>query len=342
MIATFNSAKILPKVLDAIKQQDYSADKIEILAIDGGSSDNTRELAESYGCIVLDNPKTNPVEAKMIGIKNAHGKYLITIDHDEVLENPRSISIRVNTLENHPNCKVAMCSGYKRPNDYPLLNQYISEFGDPFTLFFYNFPKDHNFFIKTLRNNYSVVEECDEYIIVSFENYRKPIILEMICASNVINLDYFRSLVDFDSEAEIAHMFYLMLDDKHYQIVVSKNDPLVHYSADSLRAYFPKIKWRICNNVHYAQQSEAGFLGRNTYSGESGIKKYLFIPYTIIIPIAFTHAIYLSVSRKNAIYLLHPFLCIYTLFQIGLQMTLKFVGVSPVRRSYDGKKKVGD
>ena len=35
MIATFNSEKLLPRTLDAIKKQTYPAELIEILIIDG-------------------------------------------------------------------------------------------------------------------------------------------------------------------------------------------------------------------------------------------------------------------------------------------------------------------
>ena len=40
---------------------------------------------------------------------------------------------QVQALQAHPECKAALCGGYLRPDDYPLLNQYISEFGDPYS-----------------------------------------------------------------------------------------------------------------------------------------------------------------------------------------------------------------
>ena len=46
MIATFNSEKVLPRTLEAIRAQTYPQDKLEILAIDGGSTDSTLEIAK--------------------------------------------------------------------------------------------------------------------------------------------------------------------------------------------------------------------------------------------------------------------------------------------------------
>ena len=87
MIATFNSEKVLPRTLDAIRAQTYPQDKLEILAIDGGSTDSTLEIAKNLGCKIIDNPKTEPTYAKWLGFSKCTGKYLITIDHDEVMEN---------------------------------------------------------------------------------------------------------------------------------------------------------------------------------------------------------------------------------------------------------------
>ena len=125
MIATYNSEKLLKKTLEAITRQTYPKDRMEILIVDGGSEDTTVKIAQEYGCRVLFNSKTEPVNAKLIGAKNATGKYLVTIDHDEVIENKYSIENKVKALMKHPECKVALCSGYKRPKSYPKLKQRI-------------------------------------------------------------------------------------------------------------------------------------------------------------------------------------------------------------------------
>ena len=110
MIATFNSEKVLPRTLEAIRAQTYPQDKLEILAIDGGSTDSTLEIAKKANCKIIDNPKTEPTYAKWLGFSKCTGKYLITIDHDEVMENKDSILLKVKAAEEHPECKVVMCS----------------------------------------------------------------------------------------------------------------------------------------------------------------------------------------------------------------------------------------
>lgn len=341
IIATFNSSKLLPRTLTALVNQTYPRDRMEILMVDGGSTDDTLGIAEKYGCIVINNPETEPVHAKLLGIQNAKGKYLMTLDHDEVLVNPNSIEKRIGLLEDYPACKVAFCSGYKRPDDYPLLNEYISEFGDPFSLFMFNFSKGYVFHERGLKKICEVEKEENDFILVSFEHTKLLPIIELCCLATIVNIEWFKihSNVSSDSR-DMAHLFYIMLSLGYSKTVMLKHDPLVHYSADSMKAYFPKLKWRIRNNIHFVDKGENGFAGRQKYIGYSKYKKFLFIPYTVFVPCCFIHGIYLSVTRKNPVYLLHPFLCWYVLIQIVLEYGKKLEGKTPHFTSYDGKKNI--
>ena len=44
-IPTYNTASDLPDCLNSIRSQDYPQDKIEIIIADGGSEDDTVEIA---------------------------------------------------------------------------------------------------------------------------------------------------------------------------------------------------------------------------------------------------------------------------------------------------------
>lgn len=341
MIATFNSEKLLPRTLEAIRKQTYPQEKVEILTIDGGSTDKTLEIAQKYGCKILYNDKTEPVNAKMVGIRNATGKYLITIDHDEVIENERSIEVKVKALQKHPECKVALCSGYKRPQNYPRLNQYISEFGDPFSLFIYNFSKGDQNLERTMRKNYTVVEDTQDYAVFSFEHMKKNPIFELVCLGTMIDREYFMKVPNVLEDSSImVHLFYVMLDQGDTNVVLIKEDALVHYSVDSLRAYLPKLKWRICNNIHFQQMGESGFSGRMKYQKNIRNKQFMFVPYTASCILPFLHGVELAWTRKNSIYLMHMFLCWYVLIQICYQYLLKLLHITPDFKSYDGKKKI--
>lgn len=343
IIATFNSHKVLPRTLEALRNQTYPQERMEIFVVDGGSTDDTREIAEKYDCLVLDNPKTEPGYARFVGLKNAKGKYVVTVDHDEVLINPNSILDRVNALIEHPECKVAHTSGYKKPTNYPLLNQYISDFGDPYSLYLYHCPKDYKFFTKFVMRNYKIVADNDKYIQVEFDKMPSNLLLELFCGAVMVDWEYFKTFMVMDYEKDVyslTHAFYVMILRGEKSIIINKNDPLEHYSVDSLKAYLPKLKWRIINNVHFPEKAANGTIGREDFQETNPIKKYFFIPYIYTFIFPFCEGLVLAMKRKNIIYLLHPFLGFYVATEILWQYFRKIIKNPPAFTSYDGKKKL--
>ena len=60
-IPTYNSEKTLQYTLDSIKRQDIDENQIEVLIVDGGSTDKTIEIAKQYSFVtILENKKRLP------------------------------------------------------------------------------------------------------------------------------------------------------------------------------------------------------------------------------------------------------------------------------------------
>ena len=79
-----NEEKFIGRCLDSIIAQDYPKDKIEVLVIDGRSTDRTREVVKGYiqkypFIRLLDNPKRITPVAMNIGIKGAKGDYILIL-----------------------------------------------------------------------------------------------------------------------------------------------------------------------------------------------------------------------------------------------------------------------
>lgn len=76
--------------LEAVLGQDYPADRVEILVVDGRSDDNSREIVAEYiqqhpHLHLLDNPKRTTPSALNIGIKAARGQYIVRVDAHTVI-----------------------------------------------------------------------------------------------------------------------------------------------------------------------------------------------------------------------------------------------------------------
>ena len=78
IIPTYNEEEYLPILLESIKDQSF--DSYEVIVADANSTDKTREIAESYGCIVIDGGL--PAVGRNNGARIAKGEYLLFLDSD--------------------------------------------------------------------------------------------------------------------------------------------------------------------------------------------------------------------------------------------------------------------
>ncbi len=83
IIPTLNEEKCLPFLLESIKKQNFS--DYEIIVADAGSRDKTREIAQKFGCKIVEGG--NPAKGRNEGAKAAQGDLLLFLDADIILPN---------------------------------------------------------------------------------------------------------------------------------------------------------------------------------------------------------------------------------------------------------------
>lgn len=344
VIATYNS-KYLVKVLESIRMQNIDQKNIEILLVDGGSTDATLKIGRKYHCRIIKNPRIEPVYAKYLGLVHSHGKYILYLDHDEVIENSSSITKKIEILLNYRYVKAVVGSGYKNPKGFSKINNYVNDYGDPFSYYVYKLSRKDNFFVETMNLKYRRVNENENCVIYKLNIKKTLPPIELVQGGSMFDRDYIVNnypgiLKEYYS---VPHLFIYICERFPY-IAIIKNDPLLHYSSENLMKYLKKIDWRIKNNIyHYDTMGRAGFLGREKIQKEySGYRKYLFIPYSLSVVLPLIDAIYLSLSRKDGAYLLHLPLCIYTSLSIIFHMGANIIGKKPVLKNYDNTVQIVD
>ncbi len=339
VIATLNSELTLPLVLASVKKQTYPMKYIEILVIDGGSTDTTRKIARSKGCRVVENPKVFPAWAKFIGYRAARGDYIMFLDSDEVIENAQSIKRKLAVFKKNKQVRAVTGSGYKNPKGYMILNQYVNEFGDPFSYFIYRLSKNYKFFLHAMIQNYTVIEQNEDYAIFDFSKDQMLPIFELVAMGSIVDIRYLKKNFPeiIHNPGLVPHFFNLLVSKEAY-IGIVKNDALIHYSADTLQKYLGKIRSRVVNNMF--TPAKEGFTGREIFlRGAHRFKKYLFVPYSFSLVLPLADGLYLALTRRNIGYLVHVPLCLYTSFCILYYMCLKLLKIQPVPKSY-GEQKV--
>ncbi|MDD2465991.1 MAG: glycosyltransferase family 2 protein [Desulfobulbus sp.] len=104
IIPTFNRAKIIHEAIDSVLLQTYKP--IEIIVIDDGSSDETKEALELYireqkiRYIYQNNAGVS--SARNVGIEISKGKWLAFLDSDDRWH-PDKLQTHINGLIKHPN-----------------------------------------------------------------------------------------------------------------------------------------------------------------------------------------------------------------------------------------------
>lgn len=82
IIPAFNSKETIGRCLQAIRNLDHPADKVEVIVVDNGSSDATPDIALQYGARVLFYPKIFVSEMRNMGVASSIGEIIAFIDSD--------------------------------------------------------------------------------------------------------------------------------------------------------------------------------------------------------------------------------------------------------------------
>jgi len=100
VIPTLNAGLVLETCLKSIKKQTVSSKEYEIIIADGGSTDNTINLAQKYKAIIIQNPLKTAEAGKAVGVKKAKGTYIALIDSDNILPTKNWLKTNIDILEN--------------------------------------------------------------------------------------------------------------------------------------------------------------------------------------------------------------------------------------------------
>lgn len=115
VIPCYNHAAFLKETVASVLASEYPA--IEIIIVDDGSKDNSREVAEQ---LVASNSNIRyiyqqnggPSIARNNGVRNAKGVFILPLDADDLIS-PDYIAKAVEVLEQRPDVTVVYCEAEK-------------------------------------------------------------------------------------------------------------------------------------------------------------------------------------------------------------------------------------
>ena len=321
LMPTLNSERTLEMCLASIRRQSIG-DAVEILVADGGSKDQTRAIARRFGATILENERVLPEYGLNVAMAAARGSFGLMLGSDELILNVTSFATKVRLMAENPRVHNVIFGGFRVPEGYPPISEYVNRFGDPFSFFMHRL--DAGDIWNELEDRFRLVREEHDYRV--FELSERDVM--PICDDgHFFRLDYLRSIADPGDISIIPRLINLMAAE-HHQVAVVKDDFMVHHSTADYRTAKRKIEWRIIGNVHHVASGSVGYASRESLQPRAQRwKKYLYIPYALSVAGPVLDAALLSVRYRNAAMLCHAPLAVGAGLSIVKHSAMKALGI---------------
>lgn len=112
IIPAYNAADLIEETIESIFSQTYK--NIELIVVDDGSSDNTRQVVEAFGeklTYIYQKNSGGCSSPRNNGFRHSKGKFVYFFDADDIMQ-PDNIEQKVNLLLSNPNAGM-VCSDYQ-------------------------------------------------------------------------------------------------------------------------------------------------------------------------------------------------------------------------------------
>jgi cellulose synthase/poly-beta-1,6-N-acetylglucosamine synthase-like glycosyltransferase len=115
-----NGEQTIQQLLESLQKLDYDRDRVEVIVVDGNSTDKTREIVKKYPVKLVVEEKKGLNLARNIGIKCGNGEIIAFTDSDCIVP-PNWIT---KIVENFKDPKVSCVGGSAKARDSDFISQY--------------------------------------------------------------------------------------------------------------------------------------------------------------------------------------------------------------------------
>ena len=317
IIPTLNSEKTIAKCLNSISAQDYPRGKIEMIVIDGGSSDSTIKQIKSFNVtIIIDEDKKDNQEArKAVGLLNAKSDIVGFIDSDNILPHPRWLSRMVEPFCQNKEVVATQPLRYTYDKSASLLNRYFALFGvnDPIPYYFNK--RDRLSWAEDSWTLLGKAKDMGTYFLVRFAPEaiptlgangflaRRKILLKTKCSPS--------EFLHIDINCDLIALGY-----DTYGIV---KEDIIHLSGDGFLSFLRK-RFFYMKRYYLNNKSMRRFTMYSPHD-RGRLIKYITFSITLLEPLLHSIRGYRKIRDKA--WFLHPVMCLSILFVYGFAVIEK-------------------
>lgn len=302
IIPTYNSEKYLERCLKSIEMQDYPKDRIEVLMIDGGSTDRTIRIANKFTVKIINNPQREAEIGKYIGIKKSKGEVIALVDSDNVIAQTDWLSKMIVPLVEDESI-IGVESQYLINSDFSLVNRYCAriKIADPLARLFASKP---------------LIKKREKYWVLEYKQNDNP----MIGANGFLwRKSIIFYLYKFISNQKFEETIFcsLAVNKGFTKFAAVPNIGIYHYYANSFKDFMNKrVKM---GNEGMERRKNSNYWVNHV----SKIRLGFAIIYCISIIGPTLEAFYQFAKTRDVSWFLHPITSFITILVYGQQYSMR-------------------
>jgi glycosyltransferase involved in cell wall biosynthesis len=293
ILPTLNEEARLPALLDSIRRQRYPQESIEVLVADGGSTDGTIQIAQSFGAVVVPNPIRRAEPGAGMLMERATGDVAVLLAADNVFGDEFFLE-KLSRPFADPVISAAFPALVSTSAD-GATTRYFNAFSDPFNHFLYGGATSPVSYERT----YRVKRRTEDYVVYDFASGPTPLIA--LAQAFAIRLPYRKP--DGTDEDDVAPVEMLISEGR--EIAFVPGAALEHHTVggigDALRKFGPRFRARMTDTG----QPMWGRLRASRRAQRS--RAYLWPFYSVSFVFPAGAALYGLIRDRRIEWLYHPF-----------------------------------
>jgi len=301
-LPTYNNESTIELCLKSIKSQIYPENLIEIIIIDGGSTDNTLKICQRFSPVILYNPFKIEEEARAIGIKKSRGEIVAFIDADNILDDEYFMQKMVEPFIYNQEVVFSEPKFYHCNKEDNIITRYTSLLGADDAIAVYLGMYERYCYFKSRWTDFP------------YETVYKNSTSEIIKLVNLEKMPPFGSNGCFIKKSALLNIKYepFLHTDVIYRMLSRNNlfakveTGLIHKQSGNLRDFLLKKIRRVKRNYRKLQRQYYFPIARKDLI-------LIFLKTFLILPLI-KDAILGYKKRKDLAWLIHPIIVTLTFF----------------------------
>lgn len=308
IIITWNVERTIAKVLKTIQEQDYPRNLVEVIAVDGNSTDKTKDILKKSPLkikIINSSYPKDPEACRGVGLEKAKGDIICFIDSDNYIPHKKWLSKMIDPFIKHEEIVGSQTLRFAYLKNDNYLNRYFALIGsaDPVGLYLGKADKISYISKKWVLVG-KVTKKYRDYFIVEYKPEKFPTLgSNGFCARRKLLLKgksdpkhYFHIDVPFDL-AKMGHGAYAVVDEV-----------IIHDTATTMKEFLHKrFKYM---RLHYQKRSkDRRYMVFNPNSKEDLFRICLFVIFSLTL----IQPLYVSVKGfikiRDIAWFTHPIFC---------------------------------